>query len=140
MHIGRFYPTTISLADGRPMTMYGADNFNDGTVARGVAGDVHAAAGGGAWSAPKTVPFADYYYYPWAFLLPLGDVFIAGPQKPARRFDPAASRSSTTRRDSTRRSIRRAGSTWRAPPCCSRSGRPATAARPDLPAAPATRA
>lgn len=28
--------------------------------------------------------------YPWAFLLPLGDVFIAGPQKPTRRFDPSA--------------------------------------------------
>ena len=41
-------------------------------------------------------PF-DYYYYPWAFLLPLGDVFIAGPQKPSRRFDPAATPSWTTR-------------------------------------------
>src|SRR5262249_32354140 len=28
--------------------------------------------------------------YPWTFLLPGGDLFIAGPQKPARRFDPAA--------------------------------------------------
>jgi hypothetical protein len=46
-------------------------------------------AGGGSWGAPKTVPF-NYYYYPWTFLLPGGDLFIAGPQKPARRFDPAA--------------------------------------------------
>jgi hypothetical protein len=90
MNIGRFYPTTISLADGRPMTMYGADNVNDPTVGAASLETFTAGAGGGSWSAPKAVPF-DYYYYPWAFLLPLGDVFIAGPQKPARRFDPTAS-------------------------------------------------
>jgi hypothetical protein len=32
------------------------------------------------------MPF-NYFYYPWTFLLPLGDLFIAGPQKPARRVD-----------------------------------------------------
>ena len=89
MHIGRFYPTTISLADGRPMTMYGADNYNDGTVGVASLETFTPGAGGGSWSQPKPIPF-DYFYYPWAFLLPLGDVFIAGPQKPARRFDPAA--------------------------------------------------
>jgi Galactose oxidase-like, Early set domain/Multicopper oxidase len=90
MHVGRFYPTTISLADGRPVTMYGSDNYNDGTVGVKSLETFTPAAGGGSWSTPKPVPF-DYYYYPWAFLLPLGDVFIAGPQKPARRFSPAAS-------------------------------------------------
>jgi len=90
MHVGRFYPTTISLADGRPITMYGADNFTDPTVPAASLETFTPAAGGGTWSAPKPAPF-DYYYYPWAFLLPLGDVFVAGPQKPARRFDPAAS-------------------------------------------------
>jgi Galactose oxidase-like, Early set domain/Multicopper oxidase len=89
MHIGRFYPTTISLADGRATTMYGADNFTDPTVPAASLETFTPAAGGGSWSTPKAIPF-DYYYYPWAFLLPLGDVFIAGPQKPARRFDPAA--------------------------------------------------
>ena len=93
MHIGRFYPTTISLADGRALTMYGADNFTDPTVPAASLETFTPAAGGGTWSPPKPVSFAndDYYYYPWAFLLPLGDVFIAGPQRPARRFDPAAS-------------------------------------------------
>jgi plastocyanin len=85
--IGRFYPTTLTLGDGRPVTMYGADNVNNGTV--GVTSMEHFNPGTTSWGAPKTVPF-DYYYYPWAFLLPLGDVFIAGPQKPARRFNPAA--------------------------------------------------
>ncbi len=89
MHVGRFYPTTITLADGRPLTMYGADNFTDGTVPAASLETFTPGAGGGSWSTPKAVPF-DYYYYPWAFLLPLGDVFIAGPQKPARRFNPAA--------------------------------------------------
>jgi FtsP/CotA-like multicopper oxidase with cupredoxin domain len=89
MHIGRFYPTTISLADGRPLTMYGADNYNDGTVGVTSLETFTPGAGGGSWSTPKPIPF-DYFYYPWAFLLPLGDVFIAGPQKPARRFNPAA--------------------------------------------------
>jgi len=45
--------------------------------------------GGGSWSAPKVVPF-NYFYYPWTFLLPSADLFIAGPQKPARRFDSTA--------------------------------------------------
>ena len=89
MHVGRFYPTTISMGDGRPMTMYGADNLNDGTVGVGSLETFTPGPGGGAWSAPKPIPF-DYYYYPWALLLPVGDVFIAGPQKPSRRFDPAA--------------------------------------------------
>src|SRR6202040_14463 len=45
--------------------------------------------GAGTWSAPKVLPF-NYFYYPWTLLLPGGDLFIAGPQKPARRFNPAA--------------------------------------------------
>src|SRR5262249_12397706 len=32
----------------------------------------------------------NYFYYPWTFLLPGGDLLIAGPEKPARRFDPTA--------------------------------------------------
>ena len=30
MNIGRFYPTTVSLADGRALTLFGADNANGG--------------------------------------------------------------------------------------------------------------
>jgi plastocyanin len=84
LHTGRFYPTTITLADGAALTLFGEDH-------------AHAAGTGvqsleiftGAWSAPKTVPF-NYFYYPWTFLLPGGDLFVAGPQKPARRFDRTA--------------------------------------------------
>lgn len=88
MHVGRFYPTMLSLADGKALTLFGADNVNGGG---GVASlEIFTpGGGGGSWSAPKAVPF-NYYYYPWTFLLPGGDLFIAGPQKPARRFDPTA--------------------------------------------------
>ena len=86
LHTGRFYPTTITLADGKPMTLFGADDANGGGPAPSF--EIFTPGGPGAWSAPKTVPF-NYFYYPWTFLLHGGDLFIAGPQKPARRFNPA---------------------------------------------------
>jgi plastocyanin len=87
LHIGRFYPTTIRLADGKAMALFGGDNAHGGGPVPSF--EIFAPGGAGAWSAPKAVPF-NYFYYPWAFLLQGGDVFIAGPQKPARRFDPTA--------------------------------------------------
>jgi plastocyanin len=88
MHVGRFYPTTVTLRDGTAVTLFGADNAHGGGGVPSL--EIFTpGAGGGAWSAPKAVPF-NYFYYPWTFLLPGGDLFVAGPQKPARRFDPAA--------------------------------------------------
>jgi hypothetical protein len=88
VNVGRFYPTTLSLGDGRPMTLYGEDHANAPGV--GVASlEIFTPGGAGSWSAPKALPF-NFFYYPWTFLLPLGDLFVAGPQKPARRFDPTA--------------------------------------------------
>ncbi|MHB8503379.1 MAG: galactose oxidase-like domain-containing protein [Candidatus Acidiferrales bacterium] len=87
LHTGRFYPTTITLADGKPMTLFGADDAHGGGPAPSL--EIFTPGGAGTWSAPKTVPF-NYFYYPWTFLLRGGDLFIAGPQKPARRFNPAA--------------------------------------------------
>jgi len=86
LHTGRFYPTTITLADGKPMTLFGADDANGGGPAPSV--EIFTPGGTGTWSVPKTVPF-NYFYYPWTFLLRGGDLFIAGPQKPARRFNPS---------------------------------------------------
>ena len=128
MHIGRFYPTTISLADGRPMTMYGADNYNDGTVGVSSLETFTPGAGGGSWSQPKPIPF-DYFYYPWAFLLPLGDVFIAGTPEAGATIQPGGDTIMDAPAQHSHRSIRRAASTWRARPCCSRSGRPRYAPR-----------
>jgi plastocyanin len=87
LHIGRFYPTTITRADGTAMTLFGADDAHGGGPAPSL--EIFTPGGAGAWSAPKAVPF-NYFYYPWTFLLRGGDLFIAGPQKPARRFNPAA--------------------------------------------------
>jgi FtsP/CotA-like multicopper oxidase with cupredoxin domain len=84
LHVGRFYPTTVVLADGRALTLYGQDNASPGAPTA-TSLEVFA-PGAGAWSAPKDLPF-NYFYYPWTFLLPTGDLFVAGPQKPARRFD-----------------------------------------------------
>ncbi len=88
LNTGRFYPTTITLANGRPLTLFGQDNASPGAPAV-TSFEIYTPGGGGAWSAPKSLPF-NYFYYPWTFLLPGGDLFIAGPQKPARRFDPSA--------------------------------------------------
>lgn len=88
-HVGRFYPTTITLGDGTALTLFGEDHVNAAGTGVQSFEIFTPGAGGGAWSAPKTVPF-NYFYYPWTFLLPGGDLFIAGPQIPARRFDPTA--------------------------------------------------
>ncbi len=85
LNTGRFYPTTITLGDGRALTLFGQDNASPGTPTA-ASFEIYS---GGAWSAPKALPF-NYFYYPWTFLLPGGDLFVAGPQKPARRFDPTA--------------------------------------------------
>jgi hypothetical protein len=85
MHEARFYPTTLSLPDGRPLTLFGQDE-NLGVTSTGI--EIFAAGGAGSWSAANPTPF-NYLYYPWTFLLPGGQLFVAGPQKPSRRFDPA---------------------------------------------------
>jgi FtsP/CotA-like multicopper oxidase with cupredoxin domain len=88
LHTGRFYPTTISLANGKALTLFGEDHaLAAGTGVQSL--EIFNPSGAGAWSTPKTIPF-NYFYYPWTFLLPNGKIFIAGPQKPARLFDPTA--------------------------------------------------
>ena len=84
LHTGRFYPTSVTLPDGRAMTLFGQDNAGGGATAASL--EVFAPGGTGTWTAPKALPF-NFFYYPWTFVLPSGELFIAGPQKPARRFD-----------------------------------------------------
>lgn len=84
LNIGRFYTTAITLGDGRPMVLFGTDSKNGGGVAASL--EVFTPGGAGSWSTPQALPF-NYLFYPWTFVLPNGDLFIAGPQKPARRFD-----------------------------------------------------
>jgi plastocyanin len=81
-HVGRFYPTTVSLGDGTAMTLFGQDTAGGGATVDSF--EIFTPGGAGTWSVPKALPY-NYFYYPWTFLLPDGDLFIAGPQKPARR-------------------------------------------------------
>jgi plastocyanin len=78
---GRFYASTFTLADGKLLTLFGS--LGPDTI------EVYdPAAAGGTWSAPKPLPATfDYRYYPWTYLLPGGELFIAGHQKTTRRFD-----------------------------------------------------
>jgi plastocyanin len=77
----RFYATTMTLADGRLLTMFGNSNrieVYDPTT--------------GTWGAPialpspPAVPNLDYRFYPWAYLMPGGDIFVAGHQGMSSRF------------------------------------------------------
>ena len=82
---GRFYSTTLTLADGRLVTLFGSampgptstsfEVFNPAT---------------NTWSPPIAAPLpamAHHQFYPWTYLLPSGKLFIAGPHVPTQRFD-----------------------------------------------------
>lgn len=75
----RFYSSTITLADGTPMTLFGSASKS---------AEVFDPAGG-TWSTPDAFPASMYHhqYYPWTYLLPDGKLFIAGPHDPTHRFD-----------------------------------------------------
>ena len=75
----RFYSSTITLADGGLMTLFGSASksieiFDPGTS---------------TWAAPSATPagMAHHQYYPWTYQLPGGKLFIAGPHVPTQRFD-----------------------------------------------------
>ena len=68
-HQDRFYSTTLTLADGKILTLFGSSS-------RSV--EVYDPLPG-TWSAPIPLPNTfDYTFYPWTYLLPGGDLFIAG--------------------------------------------------------------
>lgn len=75
----RFYSTTLSLEDGRPMTLFG-------TSSKSI--EVYDPATG-TWAAPIALPVSmnHHQYYPWTYLLPDGRLFIAGPHDPSQRLD-----------------------------------------------------
>ena len=72
----RFYPTTITLSDGKVMTMYGSGSKNH---------EIFTPDGGaGSWSAPVAWPASlnHHQFYPWTWVLPNGMLFVAGPHDP----------------------------------------------------------
>lgn len=75
----RFYSTTLTMPDGRLLTLYGSASkslevYNPGTS---------------TWAAPIPAPaaMAHHQFYPWTYVLPSGKLFIAGPHVPTQRFD-----------------------------------------------------
>ena len=74
----RFYSTTLTLADGKAMTLFGSGSKSIEIYTPGV-----------GWDAPINLPaaFNVHQYYPWTYLLPDGRLFIAGPHVPTHRFD-----------------------------------------------------
>jgi hypothetical protein len=79
----RFYSTTLTLADGRAATFFGG---------LGATKTVQVYTHGTGWAAPIAMPASmnHHLYYPWTYLLPDGQFFIAGPHDPTHRFDLAA--------------------------------------------------
>jgi plastocyanin len=80
---GRFYPSTLALHDGKLLTTFGS--HLPGPPEKSI--ELFDCATG-TWSAPKALPATfDYVYYPWTYLLPGGDLFIAGHEGVTHRFD-----------------------------------------------------
>jgi hypothetical protein len=55
------------------MRLFGADDTHDGGPVQSF--EIYTPNGVGSWSTPKALPF-NYFYYPWTFLLPGGDLFV----------------------------------------------------------------
>jgi hypothetical protein len=82
MAVGRWYPTTTVLGDGRVMAFSGLD-INGGTTRA-----VEFFTAGTGWSAPVTASWTPPLY-PRMTLLPNGKVFYSGPGAGSAMFDPA---------------------------------------------------
>lgn len=80
---GRFYATTITIHDGKVLTLLGDHNPNEPSYSIELFDPV-----AGNWL-PK-IPLdgsQPYRYYPWTYELQDGTLFVAGPQKETRKFD-----------------------------------------------------
>ncbi len=65
----RFYATSLTLVDGRVLTLFGS-------ASRSI--EVYDPSAG-TWAAPIPLPGTfDYVFYPWTYVLPGGDLFVAG--------------------------------------------------------------
>ena len=80
---GRWYPTVLTLGDGRVMTFSG---FLETGTNTNTTVEFYTAASG--WSQPFTAPFTPDLY-PRLHLLPNGKVFYSGPSPVSQLFDPS---------------------------------------------------
>src|SRR5262249_12397703 len=125
LNAGRFYPTTVTLPDGRALTLFGQDNASAG-VPTAASYEVFTPGGAGAWSAPKALPSTisttpGHSCCPAAIcLLPaLRSLLVVSIRRPRR----SSTGSSTSSRHSS------AASTWMARRSCYRSPPPQNEAR-----------
>jgi hypothetical protein len=83
----RFYATTLTLADGKLLTLFGFLNAV-GTGPFSIEVYDPAAGPTGAWEPkiPLPDPPLDFLFYPWTYLLPGGDLFIAGHEQNTSRI------------------------------------------------------
>ena len=122
LHTGRFYPTSLTLRDGRAMTLFGQDNASGGPTAS----TLEVFTPGGA-ELDRTKGVAVRF-----LLLPV-DLRAAErravhrrPQKPARRFDWTATPVIDDPAKQWTDLLVNAASTWTAPRCCCRCVRRTT--------------
>jgi len=80
---GRWYPTVLTLGDGRVMTFSGFLETGTNTNTT-----VEFYTVGSGWSQPFTAPFTPDLY-PRLHLLPNGKVFYSGPSPVSQLFDPS---------------------------------------------------
>jgi hypothetical protein len=75
----RYYATTMPVADGSAITLFGSASKSIEHYDRAAK----------AWTNRKGAPAAmgHHVFYPWTYLLPDGKLFIAGPHHPTQRFD-----------------------------------------------------
>jgi len=84
---GRFYATTITIHDGKALTLLGDHNPNNPTSYSIELFDINAPTER-KWLPTIQLPGSDRYrYYPWTYELEDGTLFVAGPQKETRKFD-----------------------------------------------------
>src|SRR5262249_1956678 len=80
---GRWYPTVLTLGDGRVMTFSGLNDTNGGTNTT-----VRFYPPGLGWKGPYSAGWPPDLY-PRLHLLPSGNVFYSGAQSISRFFDPS---------------------------------------------------
>jgi hypothetical protein len=104
LHTGRFYPTTVTLADGTALTLFGEDHANaPGTGVQSL--EIFTPGGAGSWSPPKQFrstisTILGRSSSPAAISLSLGR------KSPRAGSTQLRARSSTTRPSNTTKSLR----------------------------------
>lgn len=89
---GRFYPTTITLADGKLLTLYGTGGPDSWRLeifdpAAGAADPPNEICAGQWTEGRRFSNDFNFFYYPWTYLLPDGEIFIAGPTQRTHKVD-----------------------------------------------------